>query len=106
MSVQFERVALIGIGLIGSSLAHVMRREKIAAHITGYAKSEATRKAAVELGLVDSIHSTAALTEPTSVTMQPGFSAAPISCAMAPQAPTGTHRITRSASLTAEAAVG
>jgi prephenate dehydrogenase len=30
MSVQFERVALIGIGLIGSSLAHIMRREKIA----------------------------------------------------------------------------
>ena len=31
--------------------------------------------------------------------MQPGFSAAPISFAMAPQAPTGTHRMTRSASL-------
>ena len=60
MSVQFERVALIGIGLIGSSLAHVMRREKIAAHITGYAKSEETRKSAVQLGLVDSIHATAA----------------------------------------------
>jgi cyclohexadieny/prephenate dehydrogenase len=60
MSVQFERVALIGIGLIGSSLAHVMRREKIAGHIAGYAKSEATRDAAVQLGLVDSIHSTAA----------------------------------------------
>ncbi len=59
MSVQFERVALIGIGLIGSSLAHVMRREKIATHITGYAKSEATRKAAVQLGLVDSIYATA-----------------------------------------------
>ena len=38
MSVQFERVAIIGIGLIGSSLAHIMRREKIAKHIAGYAK--------------------------------------------------------------------
>ena len=59
MSVQFERVALIGIGLIGSSLAHIMRREKIATHIAGYAKSDETRKAAVQLGLVDSIHPTA-----------------------------------------------
>ena len=38
MSVQSERVALIGIGLIGSSLAHVMRREKIATHITAMQK--------------------------------------------------------------------
>ena len=60
MSTQFERVALIGIGLIGSSLAHVMRREKIVAHIAGYAKSAETRTAAVELGLVDSMHETAA----------------------------------------------
>jgi cyclohexadieny/prephenate dehydrogenase len=60
MSVLFERVALIGIGLIGSSLAHVIRREKIANHIAGYAKSEETRNTAVQLGLVDSIHPTAA----------------------------------------------
>jgi cyclohexadieny/prephenate dehydrogenase len=60
MSTQFERVALIGIGLIGSSLAHVMRREKIAAHISGYAKSAETRATAVTLGLVDSMHETAA----------------------------------------------
>ncbi|MGB8313921.1 MAG: prephenate dehydrogenase/arogenate dehydrogenase family protein, partial [Aestuariivirga sp.] len=60
MSVLFERVALIGIGLIGSSLAHVIRREKIASHIAGYAKSEETRNTAVQLGLVDSIHPTAA----------------------------------------------
>lgn len=60
MSILFERVALIGIGLIGSSLAHVIRREKLASHIAGFAKSEETRKAAVDLGLVDSIHQTAA----------------------------------------------
>ncbi len=60
MSVLFERVALIGIGLIGSSLAHVIRRETLANHIAGFAKSEETRKTAVELGLVDSIHRTAA----------------------------------------------
>ncbi len=61
MNQQFGRVALIGIGLIGSSLAHVIRREKIASHIAGYAKSAETRKAAVQLGLVDSIHDTAAV---------------------------------------------
>ena len=60
MSTQFERVALIGIGLIGSSLAHVMRSEKIAAHISGHAKSAETRATAVKLGLVDSMHETAA----------------------------------------------
>jgi cyclohexadieny/prephenate dehydrogenase len=46
MSLQFERVAIIGIGLIGSSLCHVIRREKIAGHIAGYAKSAETRNVA------------------------------------------------------------
>jgi cyclohexadieny/prephenate dehydrogenase len=52
----FERVALIGLGLIGSSLSHVMRRERLARHIAGHAKSQATRDKAVEIGLADSIH--------------------------------------------------
>jgi len=52
----FGRVALIGIGLIGSSLARAMRQHKLAGHIAGHAKSERTRNKAVELGLVDSIH--------------------------------------------------
>jgi cyclohexadieny/prephenate dehydrogenase len=56
----FERVALIGIGLIGSSLSHAMRRGGLARHIAGHARSERTRAKAVELGLVDSIHPDAA----------------------------------------------
>lgn len=60
MTKLFDRVALIGIGLIGSSLAHVMRKQKLAAEITGYARSEATRAKALELGLVDHVCSTAA----------------------------------------------
>ena len=60
MSELFSRVALIGIGLIGSSLAHVIREKKLAAEITGYARSEATRTKALELGLVDRIYPTAA----------------------------------------------
>ena len=59
MSYLFQRVALIGIGLIGSSLAHVIRKKKLAAEIAGYARSEVTRVKAKELGLVDAILSTA-----------------------------------------------
>ena len=51
----FGRVALIGIGLIGSSLARAMRQHKLAGHIAGHAKSERTRNTALKLGLVDSI---------------------------------------------------
>ena len=41
---MFERVALIGLGLIGSSLARAMRRKRLANHIAGHARSEATRE--------------------------------------------------------------
>ena len=54
-----DRVVIIGLGLIGSSLSHVMRREGLATHIAGHAKSRSTRDKAVELGLADSIHETA-----------------------------------------------
>ena len=56
---HFDRVALIGLGLIGSSLSLVMQREGLADHIAGHARSAATRETAVRLGLVDSIHETA-----------------------------------------------
>jgi cyclohexadieny/prephenate dehydrogenase len=56
----FERVALIGLGLIGASLSHVMRREKLARHISGHARTGATRNRAMELGLCHSMHETAA----------------------------------------------
>ena len=58
--VLYERVALIGLGLIGSSLAHVIRREKLANHIAGHAKSAKTRATARRIGLADSVHETAA----------------------------------------------
>ena len=57
---MFDRVALIGLGLIGSSLSHVIRRQKLAAHIAGHARSADTRNQAVALGLVDSMHESAA----------------------------------------------
>ncbi len=62
MTKPFDRVALIGIGLIGSSLAHAMRKHKLAGEITGYARSEATRAKAMEISLVDIVFPTAAET--------------------------------------------
>ena len=62
MTKPFDRVALIGIGLIGSSLAHAMRKHKLAGEITGYARSEATRAKAMEISLVDKVFPTAAET--------------------------------------------
>lgn len=50
----YDRVALIGIGLIGSSLAHVIRREGLAGHVVVSTRSLATLRRAEELGLGDS----------------------------------------------------
>ena len=51
MSVIYDRVALIGLGLIASSMAHAMRRAGLAGEITGYARSAETRKIAADIGL-------------------------------------------------------
>ncbi|MGE5202012.1 MAG: prephenate/arogenate dehydrogenase family protein [Acidobacteriota bacterium] len=51
--VHFERVALIGIGLINSSLARVLRRDKLADEIVVCARSQKTLDTARELGLCD-----------------------------------------------------
>jgi cyclohexadieny/prephenate dehydrogenase len=53
-------VALIGIGLIGSSLSPAICKHRLAGHIAGHAQSQRTRDKAVELKLVDSVHDTAA----------------------------------------------
>jgi cyclohexadieny/prephenate dehydrogenase len=57
---SFERVALIGLGLIGSSLSHAMRRQGLARSIVGHALSATTRDTALRLGLVTSVYATAA----------------------------------------------
>jgi cyclohexadieny/prephenate dehydrogenase len=57
---MFERVALIGLGLIGSSLSRAMRRRGLARSIVGHAQSEKTREAALRLGLVGSVYGSAA----------------------------------------------
>ncbi|BBD39744.1 cyclohexadienyl dehydrogenase [Aminobacter sp. Y103A] len=50
----FEKIALVGIGLIGSSLARVIRREGLARHIAITTRSAPTLARAEELGLGDS----------------------------------------------------
>ena len=57
---HFDKVALIGLGLIGSSLARLLKARNLAGHIAGCARSEATRAKALELGFVDSATVTAA----------------------------------------------
>jgi cyclohexadieny/prephenate dehydrogenase len=50
----FEKIALVGIGLIGSSLARVIAREKLAGHVAISTRSADTLARAEELGLGDS----------------------------------------------------
>lgn len=55
----FPRIALIGIGLIGSSLARVIRREGLAGHVAIATRSADTLARAEELGLGDSYSTSA-----------------------------------------------
>jgi len=58
MSILYERVALIGLGLIAGSMALAMRRAGLAGEIVGTARSAETRAVAREIGLVDRVTET------------------------------------------------
>ncbi|MCX7646748.1 MAG: prephenate/arogenate dehydrogenase family protein [Rhodobacteraceae bacterium] len=58
MSVLYERVALIGLGLIAGSMSLAMRRAGLAGEIVGTARSAETRAVAREIGLVDRVTET------------------------------------------------
>lgn len=60
MTPPFQKVALIGLGLIAGSMAHAMREQGLAERISGHARSAATRETAAEIGLVDEVTETAA----------------------------------------------
>ena len=60
MTVLYDRVALIGLGLIASSMAHAMRRADLAGEIVGTARSAETRDIAREIGFCNRIVDTAA----------------------------------------------
>lgn len=55
----FSRVAIIGLGLIGSSLAHALRERMPAARVTGYDADPRVRDVARAIGLCDAIADTA-----------------------------------------------
>ena len=59
MSVIYNRVALIGVGLIAGSMAHAMRRAGLAGHIVGTSRTAESRATAQEIGFCDEIVATA-----------------------------------------------
>ncbi|SHJ35904.1 prephenate dehydrogenase [Palleronia salina] len=56
----YERVALIGLGLIAGSMALAMKRAGLAGEIVGTARTAATREVALKRGLCDRVCETAA----------------------------------------------
>ncbi|WP_375689478.1 prephenate/arogenate dehydrogenase family protein [Pseudooceanicola sp. LIPI14-2-Ac024] len=60
MAQVYDRVALIGLGLIASSMFWAMKRGGLAGEVTGYARTAATRDTAREIGLCDRVCDTAA----------------------------------------------
>lgn len=60
MTKIYDRVALIGLGLIASSMAHAIKRAGLAGEVVGYARSAETRAVARDIGLCDRIYDSAA----------------------------------------------
>ena len=52
---QFNRIALIGFGLIGGSIARAAREQGLAGEIVATARSARTRARVSELGIVDRV---------------------------------------------------
>jgi prephenate dehydrogenase len=53
MSILFNNVTIIGVGLIGGSLAKVLRTKNLAGRITGAGRSRATLELALKIGVID-----------------------------------------------------
>jgi cyclohexadieny/prephenate dehydrogenase len=51
----FDRIALIGIGLIGSSIARLAKRDGLVGHISVTARTQESLDKAMELGIADSV---------------------------------------------------
>ncbi|MGO4913979.1 prephenate/arogenate dehydrogenase family protein [Pseudogemmobacter sp. W21_MBD1_M6] len=60
MAQIYDRVALIGLGLIASSMYWAIKRSGLAGEVVGYARTAETRATAREIGLCDRICETAA----------------------------------------------
>jgi prephenate dehydrogenase len=50
----FDRVTVLGVGLIGASLALALKRHKLCGHICGFGRKEANLSKAKETGVIDS----------------------------------------------------
>jgi prephenate dehydrogenase len=50
---MFNNVTIVGVGLISGSLALILKEKKLAKHVIGVSRTEASSKKALELGLID-----------------------------------------------------
>lgn len=60
MTVIYEKIALLGLGLIAGSISLRAKRDGLVTQISGTARSAQTRKTALEIGLIDTVFDTAA----------------------------------------------
>ena len=60
MSEVYDRIALIGLGLIASSIFWASKRNEVSSYITGFARSKETRDTAKKIGLCDEVFDTVA----------------------------------------------
>jgi cyclohexadieny/prephenate dehydrogenase len=58
--VIFQKLSLIGLGLIGSSVARAVRHYGLVGEVVGYDRDQETREKAIALGLLDRVTPTAA----------------------------------------------
>ena len=53
--IRFERVAVIGVGLIGGSFALALKKARLCGHVVGIGRSAANLQVAKDRGIIDSI---------------------------------------------------
>jgi len=59
-TILYDKIALIGLGLIGASIALAAREQKLVTEIAGYTRRPETRTIAKSLGIADSYPESAA----------------------------------------------
>ena len=55
----FAQITIVGLGLIGSSIAHAVRQTMPSVRITGYDSDPAVRERVLELGFCDDVSDSA-----------------------------------------------
>ena len=53
MDIYFEKLTILGVGLMGGSFARVCQKKELAKSIVGFGRQEANLRKAVELGVID-----------------------------------------------------